>query len=302
MRVVIAGGTGFIGRALVRRLAAGGHHVTVLTRQDPGRASRSLPDAVAVCRWSPGTGAPLEPVDGADAVVNLAGATIARRWTRAAKRLIVDSRVGATGSLIQAIRASQAPPRVLVNASAVGYYGPRGDEWVTEDDPPGSDFLATVCRRWEEAACAAEPLGVRVVLLRTGLVLGRGGALPRLALPFRLFAGGPLGSGRQWMPWIHLDDCAALISFALQDDRIRGPINVTAPNPVPNREFARALGRALGRPAALPVPAPLLRAALGEMADMLLTGQRAVPRRAMALGFQFRFAELEPALGDVLGR
>src|SRR5690606_2379223 len=197
--------------------------------------------------------------------------------------------------------ASSSPPRVLVNASAVGYYGPRGDEFVTETDPPGEDFLARVCREWEAAATAAEAAGVRVVRLRIGLVLGRGGALARMSLPFRFLVGGPIGSGKQWMPWIHIDDLTGRIRFYVEEDSLRGAVNGTAPNPVRNRDFARTLGRVLRRPALLPAPAFALRLVFGEMADMLLTGQRAIPKAGLAAGFRCRFTELEPALRAIYG-
>src|SRR5690606_37850599 len=255
MRVVIAGGSGFIGRSLAKGLLERGHAVTILTRRPPDAVAGGLPAGAAVQRWDPGQ--PLDPgvLDGAGAVVNLAGATIARRWTAAARRLILDSRVQSTQALVQAIKALATPPRVLVNASAVGYYGPRGDEPVTEAERPGSDFLAQVCREWEAAARAAEGAGVRVVRLRLGLVLGRGGALSRMSVPFRLLVGGPLGSGRQWMPWIHIDDVTGLVALALEREGLAGPVNGTAPNRVRTREFALTLGRVLGRPAVVPAPA-----------------------------------------------
>lgn len=301
MRVVIAGGSGFIGRSLAKGLLERGHAVTILTRRPPDAVAGGLPAGAAVQRWDPGQ--PLDPgvLDGAGAVVNLAGATIARRWTAAARRLILDSRVQSTQALVQAIKALATPPRVLVNASAVGYYGPRGDEPVTEAERPGSDFLAQVCREWEAAARAAEGAGVRVVRLRLGLVLGRGGALSRMSVPFRLFVGGPLGSGRQWMPWIHIDDVTGLVAFALEREGLAGPVNGTAPNPVRNREFALTLGRVLGRPAVVPAPAWALRLVLGEMSAMLLTGQRALPEAALRAGYRFRHTELEPALRAVYG-
>ncbi|HEY8416956.1 MAG TPA: TIGR01777 family oxidoreductase [Limnochordales bacterium] len=301
MRIVIAGGTGFIGRALVPKLVERGCTVTVLTRQAPTAAHRLLRAPVTVVQWRPTD--PPDPglVEGADAVVNLAGATIARRWTPAARRLILESRVQVTTALVEAIRRAAAPPRVLVNASAVGFYGPRGDEPVTEADGPGSDFLAQVCLAWEAAAGAAQAAGVRVVLLRTGLVLGRGGALSRMRVPFLFFVGGPLGSGRQWVPWIHMDDVTGLIAFSLENKALQGPVNGTAPNPVRNREFAAVLGRVLRRPAVVPTPAFLLRWVLGEMSSMLLTGQRAVPAAALRAGYSFRFPTLEPALRAIYG-
>lgn len=295
MRVLVAGGTGFIGRSLILELLAAGHDAVVLTRR-PQEARAVLPPGVGVRGWSPPEPLESSVLAGTDAVVNLAGAGIARRWTDAAKREILSSRTAATTALIQAMQTLSARPRVLVNASAVGYYGPRGDEIVTETDPPGDDFLAQVCREWEAAATGAEALGVRVVRLRIGLVLGRGGALSRMSLPFRFFVGGPMGSGQQWMPWIHMDDLTGLVRFALDNDGLSGPVNGTAPNPVRNGDFALALGRVLRRPAGLRTPAAALRLVFGEMAGMLLTGQRAIPQAALAAGYRFRYQELVPAL------
>lgn len=301
MHVVVAGGTGLIGGALVSELVRSGRRVTVLTRRPEAEARRRLPADVSVVRWAAdGRAAPL-PAD-TDAVVNLAGAAIARRWTNAAKRLIVDSRLNSTRGIVSAIEAMEQRgkmPPVLINASAVGYYGPRGDEPVTEAGEAGDDFLARVCVQWE--AAAMEATGARVVLLRTGFVVGRGGALPLMMLPFRLFVGGPLGSGQQWMPWIHIDDVVGLIQFALDNETITGPVNVSAPEPVQNREFARALGRVMRRPSFVPTPAWTMRLVLGGMAEMVLTGQRAVPRAALEAGYRFRFTDLEPALRDVIG-
>lgn len=299
MHVVVAGGTGFIGGALVAELLRSGHRVTVLTRQ--AEAGRRLPADVSVVRWSgEEPSAPL-PAD-TDAVVNLAGATIARRWTQAAKRLIVDSRVNTTRAIVHALQGLErrdGGKPVLINASAVGYYGPRGDEPVTEADSAGSDFLALVCTQWE--AAAREATDARVVLLRTGFVVGKGGALPLMMLPFRLFVGGPLGSGRQWMSWIHIDDVVGLIRYALENETVVGPINGSAPEPVRNRDFVHTLGRVMRRPSFMPAPALAMRLVLGEMADMILTGQRAIPRAALDAGYRFRFTDVEAALRDVLG-
>lgn len=323
MRIVVAGGTGFIGSALVEDLASAGHEVTVLTRQRPERATPAGgaggPSAgakgegpgrgsVNFVQWDPagdlsGAGDRLDAlvatVDGADAVVNLAGATLARRWTKASKALIVDSRVASTRALVQAMETTDAPPAVFVSASAVGYYGPRGDQIISEDSAPGEDFLADVCRRWE--AEAERATRTRVVLARIGLVLGDGGALGMMALPFRLFVGGPLGSGRQWMPWIHLDDAVGMFRLAIEKD-IEGPLNVVGPQPLRNKDFVKVLGRVMGRPSFMPAPAFAMRALLGEMADMVLTGQRAMPHVATAAKYKFRFEDAEAALQDVFGR
>jgi uncharacterized protein (TIGR01777 family) len=295
MTIVIAGGTGFLGAALIRAFRADGHRALVLTRRPRREDDRA---------WNPGDPSDrswMTVVDGADAVINLAGESIAtRRWTAARKRALRDSRVNATTSLVQAIEAARRRPPVLLSASAIGIYGNRGDESLTEDSAPGSDFLAGICLEWERLARKAAPAS-RVVLLRTGLVLHRsGGVLPPLALPFRLFVGGPVGSGRQYMSWIHLDDWVGLVKWALATNIVLGPLNLTAPAPVTNADFGRALGRALGRPSFMPTPAFALKLALGEMADaLILGGQRVLPARAQAMGYEFRYAQLESALKAV---
>ena len=301
MKIVIAGGTGFLGRPLARALAADGREVVVLTRRPS--APPATPEARFVT-WRPEGigGAWAAEIDGAGAVVNLAGESIAaRRWSSTQKQRILDSRLQATRSLAEAVRSAARPPLAFVSGSAVGYYGPLGDEIVTEATPAGSDFLAGVCAKWESEAAHAGGTGTRVACMRTGLVIERdGGALPRMLLPFRLGAGGPLGSGRQYMPWIHRDDWVALVRWAIDTPAALGPINATAPRPVTNQEFSRALGRALHRPAFMPAPAFALRLALGEMADaLLLSGQRAVPAKAEHLGFRFRYTLLDEALGAI---
>lgn len=288
MRVVIAGGTGFLGTALAQSLRADAHHVTVLTRRPQSAGQVSWNDAAAA-------------IDGADAVVNLAGEPLdAGRWTDARKQRILNSRLDATNAIVAAINAVPRAPGVLVSASAIGIYGPLADQPVTEDAAPGDDFLASVCVAWERAARAAEER-TRVVLLRTGLVLDRHhGALPRLALPFSLFAGGPMGSGRQWWSWIHVADWVGLVRSAIAVGGVAGPVNLTAPQPVTNREFAATLGQVLARPALLPAPGFALRLLLGEMADaLILSGQRVLPQRAIEAGYAFRFPALEPALRDI---
>ena len=295
MTVIVAGGTGFLGTALQAHLRNTGHVVRLLTR----RRTQGDDDAI---EWQPdGTVGPwASALDGCDAVVNLAGAGIAdARWTAARKRVLRDSRIQSTRSLALAIDRAARPPAVFVSASGTGYYGDRGAELVTEETPPGLDFLARLCVEWEHEAEQART--TRVVTLRNGLVMERsGGALGKMLLPFRLGLGGPLGPGTQYLPWIHVDDWLALMTELLSNADARGAFNATAPSPATNAQFTRALGRALGRPAFIPVPAFALRTALGELADTLLTGQRAVPRRAEQLGFTFRFKEIEPALRDAL--
>ncbi len=306
MRVVITGGTGLIGSAVARRLAAEGTEVVVLTR-DPSKV-QGLPPGVRAAAWDGKSGEGWSELLGPDtAILHLAGESIGDgRWTAAKKARIRDSRVQSGEAVLAAVRQAVgrgAPPRALLQSSAVGYYGDSRDELVAEGHPPGPGFLADVCVAWEASTAGVEELGVRRAQLRTGIVLDPdGGALPRMALPFRFAAGGPLGNGRQWVPWIHRDDEVEAIRFLLAEDGASGPFNLTAPNPVRNRDFMKTLGRVLGRPSFLPAPDFALRAALGEMADMVLQGQRAVPRRLEELGYAFRFAGLEPALRDLLGK
>jgi uncharacterized protein (TIGR01777 family) len=300
MKVVVAGGTGFLGRALSQSLAADGQDVCLLTRGAGDRTYKSVP-------WTPNgeSGPWASAIDGADAVVNLAGESIAaKRWTAAQKQRILESRVRATRSLVAAIQGCPNPPSVFISGSAVGYYGPLADDVATEDTPPGSDFLARVCVAWEDEARRAATPRTRVACIRTGLVLARdGGALPPMLPPFRFGAGGRVGSGRQYWPWIHRQDWVDLVRWAMRTPDSGAVINATAPNPVTNAEFARALGRAMHRPALMPAPAFALRLLLGEMADALvLSGQRAVPRRAERGGFTFTYRTIDDALHAIFQR
>src|SRR5262245_3053966 len=302
MRTVIAGGTGFLGRALARALVTAGHDVVVLSR----RAAAGPSSNGRAVEWSPdGQGGDwVREIDGATAVVNLAGESIAaRRWSAAQKQRILESRVLATRSLVNAIRQAAQPPLVFVSGSAVGYYGPRGDEAVTEANAPGSDFLARVCIDWEAEARPAESL-TRVAYVRTGLVLDRNeGALPQMLPPFWVGAGGPVGSGRQYWPWIHVQDWVDLVRFVIQTPAATGALNATAPAPVTNAEFAAALARVLGRPAFLRAPGFALKSVLGELAGpLLLAGQRAVPAKAEALGVTFSYRRLDDALRAIFNR
>jgi hypothetical protein len=299
MRILLIGATGFIGRHLVRALARDGIDCTVVSRS--GRDPWSHP-AVRILREDPaGPGTWRDRASGADAVVNLAGEPLVdpwRRWTAARKRALWDSRVGTTRSAVAAIRSAHPAPPALVNASAVGYYGDRGEDVLDESAAPGNGFLADLSAAWERAAREAEPV-CRVVLLRTGIVLGKdGGVLARLLPMFRAGLGGPWGSGTQWWPWIHVADAVGLIRMAIER-QLSGPVNLTAPEPVTVAAFARALAKAVRRPAALRAPAALLRLALGEAADAMLVSQRVTPRRATEAGYRFRFPELEAALSDL---
>jgi hypothetical protein len=301
MRVTITGATGLIGSALVAKLRERGDDVTVLTR-DPQRARERLGGGVTAVPWDPGSGpAPAEALAGRDGVVHLAGENIAQRWTKAAKQRIVASRERGTRNLVDGLAAADPRPRVLVSSSGVGYYGFRGDEPLDEQAPLGNDFLAGVVAVWEREADRAAASGVRVVKLRTGVVLdAHGGALSKMLPPFKAGVGGPVAGGRQYLPWIHLDDVVAMIIQALEDEDWSGPINACAPEPVTNAEFSKALGRSLHRPAVAPVPALALRALYGEMADLVVYGQRAIPRRALELGYAFRHPDLDEALRSAL--
>jgi uncharacterized protein (TIGR01777 family) len=296
VRVAVVGATGLIGRALCAALVARGDDVTAVSR----RGAAGIPGADDVA-WDPEQGpVPGEALAGAAAVVNVAGAPMDRRWTVARKRAIRESRVLCTRLIAEAM-AGGGGPGVLVNASGTGYYGPRGDEELDETAAPGSDFLALTCVAWEREAARAAGAGVRVVMLRTGVVLAaEGGALPRLARPVRLFAGGPVGGGRQWLPWIHIDDEVGLIMHAIDRAQVAGPVNAVAPGAVRQREAVEVLARVLGRPSVLPVPAIAVRLAVGQMATLVLDGQRAVPRAALAAGYRFRYPELAPALRSLL--
>jgi uncharacterized protein len=292
MRVTITGASGLIGRPLVDALRDRGDDVTILSR-DPQRG----------VTWDPlSEPAPDEALAGRDAVVHLAGENVAQRWTDSAKRSIRESRVIGTQALLDGLRTADPRPGVLVSASAVGYYGDRGDEVLDESSDPGTDWLAGVCVDWEAAAREAEGLGMRVCSLRTGVVLSReGGALAKMLPPFRVGLGGPVAGGGQYMPWIHLDDVVGLYLAALDAPAYTGPINATGPAPVTNRDFSKALGRVLHRPAVAPVPKLAVRLLFGEMAEIVTGGQRAVPKRAAELGYDFRHPRLDPALEDVLG-
>jgi len=300
MKAVVAGATGFIGHTLLEFLIAQGYETVVLTRRPAANTgSRTLQ-----VKWDgQTTGEWVRQIGSADAVINLAGENIAEgRWTPARKKKIIESRLSTARTLVNAIAASGRKPGVFVNASAVGYYGnvPTGD--VTEDHPAGKGFLAETCVRWEAEAMKAAGSGVRVVLPRIGIVLGEnGGALAKMVPPFKHFLGGPLGSGRQWFPWIHVEDVAGSILHAMEDVTVSGPFNASAPNPVSMKEFCTTLARVLSRPCLAKVPAAVLKILMGEMAEMILGGQKAIPEKILLRGYAFRYPELEPALRVILG-
>ena len=301
MNIAILGGTGFIGTQLVQTLALANHHITLLSR-NPASAQNPRIPSVEARLWDP-AGNLSQVLEGTDAVINLAGESIgSNRWSKPQKERILSSRVSATQAIVRAIGHTRRKPTVLLNASGVGYYGHVASGDVTEDSPRGNDFLSGVCARWEEEARSAEQFGVRVVLLRSGLVLAKnGGSLLKLMLPFRLFAGGPLGSGQQWFPWIHLEDEVGAIVFCLMHPEVSGPANLVAPHSVTMSQFCTSLGKAMRRPSWLRVPSVVLKVAIGEMAEgLVLVGQKAIPKKLAANGFDFKYQDVDTALGAIL--
>jgi uncharacterized protein (TIGR01777 family) len=296
MKIVITGATGFIGSILTDRLWNQFHTLVLLSRRPPAEVGVTKKEWLA---WNPGASGEWEKaIDGADGVINLGGEPIAgKRWSEAQKVLLRSSRIDSTRALVNAIAKANIKPKFLLSASAVGYYGSRGDEKVTEESAPGNDFLSRLCVDWEAEARKAEAHGVRVAIIRTGIVLDRGqGALKKMVPPFKIFLGGPLGPGKQWMPWIHIEDEIGLLLFLMENDNARGAFNATAPNPVTMEEFAKALGDVLNRPSWVSVPPSALALLSGEMADMLLTGQRALPEAALKLGYVFKYPTIVEAL------
>jgi len=301
MKILVTGSSGLVGTALGSELARAGHTVCRLVRPQSA-AGEGANEGFAVA-WNPATGELGGAGVGADAVVNLAGASIAGgRWTTQRKELLRTSRVDSTRALVNVLARMNARPSVLVSASAIGIYGDRGDETLTEESKPGTDFLAGLAQEWEAEALKAEALGIRVVLARFGIILAReGGALPKMMLPFKFGAGGKLGSGQQWMSWVALEDVVGILRLAIENNSARGPINIVAPQPLQNAEFTKVLGKAMHRPALFLAPAFALRLALGEMADaLLLASQRVLPRAIEKLGYRFLHADLTPALARIL--
>ncbi|MCB8817514.1 TIGR01777 family oxidoreductase [Desulfosporosinus shakirovi] len=302
MNVLIFGGTGFVGRNLIEELLVNGYKVSVVTRNHQ-KTVNQFGNKIQVIEWD--NIAPLSSIyklDQIDVVINLAGESIgSRRWTNSVKDEIIASRIRTTGAIVAAINNGTIQPKVLINASAVGYYGLCEDEEITESAEAGQDFLAQVCREWENEAYKVQNTGTRVATIRIGVVLGNEGALNRMALPFRYFIGGPLGNGNQWLSWIHIRDLTSMIRFIIEHQELAGPINAVAPNPVRMGEFSKMLGKILARPSWLPVPEILLKIALGQMAEMLLHGQRAVPKKVLSADFKYKFPKLKVALENAMG-
>ncbi|MBI3313667.1 MAG: TIGR01777 family protein [Candidatus Omnitrophica bacterium] len=304
MKIVISGGTGFVGGALIEELAEKGHRITVLTR-NPSHTHYPPNSPMKAVTWDAKTlGIWAEELNGADAIINLAGEPlVGKRWTAKQKARLRASRLDSTRALVDALRKASQKPRVLINASAVGYYGPVESETVTESHPKGHDFLADTCEEWEKEALKAETFGLRVVCMRFGIILEKnGGALAKMLPPFQFFIGGPLGSGKQWLPWIHRADVIGGILFSIGNPKISGPVNFTAPNPATMKDFCKTLAQVLHRPSWAPVPGFILKILLGEMSSVLLTGQKAVPAKFLQAGFAFRYPELREALVSILKR
>jgi len=305
MKVAITGATGFVGSRLVERLTQDKHDIVVLTR-DADRARRVFPvsafPSLDIVAYTPTqSGDWQQAINGCDAVVNLAGASIAdERWTTERKQVILNSRKVGTEKLVEAIAQADQKPTVLVNSSAIGYYGMSETATFDESSTPGDDFLAQVCKEWEAAAEAVTPLGVRLVILRTGIVLGMGGALAKMLPPFKLFAGGPIGSGRQWFSWVHRDDLVALIVKALSDSQMQGAYNATAPHPVRMEKFCDELGKAMNRPSWMPVPNFVLELLLGDGAQVVLQGQQVLPKRTLDSGFTYQYTTPDQAIEEIL--
>jgi len=302
MKIIVAGGSGFIGSELIRRLVDAKHDVVLLSR-NPGAARQLEKDSLKIVQWDGKTvGSWSQFIDGADAVINLSGENIAaKRWSESQKTRLINSRIDPTRAILQSINQATKKPRVLVSASAVGYYGNFGDGDVTETQPKGEGFLSNLCEQWEQEALYAEKYGLRVVLLRIGIVLEpSGGALKKMLPPFKLLIGGPLGSGKQWFPWIHREDVLNVILFALENDSLSGAVNAASPSPVTMKEFACSLGKVMGKLSWISVPSVILKIGLGEMSEMLLGGRRIIPKKLLDNAFVFQYPDLDNALDGLM--
>ncbi|MCP3033410.1 TIGR01777 family oxidoreductase [Halobacillus sp. A1] len=299
MNIVVTGGTGFVGSKLTEELVQSGHHVYILTRNPDGHENTASTTFVG---WLKDEYSPWEELPSIDAIVNLAGESLnSGRWTEEKKQSIMQSRIDATEGVLEIIQKLKTKPEALINASAVGYYGQSKTKTFTEETvEPGNDFLANVVVEWEKRAAKAVDLGVRTAYIRFGIVLGEQGALPKMAIPYKLMIGGRVGSGEQWVSWIHVDDVVGLIRYAIEHAHVQGPVNGTAPNPKRNKDFGQTLGDVINRPHWIPAPAFALKTALGEMSIMLLGGQSVVPKKAIEYGYEFKYPELEPALQSIL--
>jgi len=302
MNVLIFGGTGFLGTKLTKELISSGYKVSVITRNRQITEDK-VESNVDLIEWD--NISPLSSIYDSkdfDVVINFAGESIGnRRWSNSVKQEILNSRISTTRSIVNAINDGTMNPKVLINASAVGYYGPRQDDKITESEGPGQDFLAEVCRKWEDEAYKVQNEFTRVVTIRIGLVLGSQGALTRMVLPYKFYVGGPLGKGNQWLPWIHIQDLVRMLRFIIEHDEVTGPVNGTAPEPVRMKEFSKVLGEILKRPSWFPVPEFILKIVLGQMSEMLIHGQRAIPQKISDIGFEFKLPDLRSALEDALG-
>ncbi|MFC7064211.1 TIGR01777 family oxidoreductase [Halobacillus seohaensis] len=299
MKIAITGGTGFVGTKLTNELVHAGHYVYILTRNPDQHYDT---DKTTYVGWLQEKYTPWDELPTLDAIVNLAGESLhSGRWTNAKKKSIMDSRIEATEGVLELIRHLKTPPEVLINASAVGFYGQSKTKTFTEEtEKPGNDFLANVVVEWEKRANKARDLSVRPVFVRFGIILGENGALPKMTIPYKLMIGGNLGSGDQWMSWIHVDDVAGLIQFAIQEKKVEGPLNGTAPNPKRNKDFGQTLGKVIGRPHWMPAPSFAIQSVLGEMSVLLLEGQSVIPKKATLHGYEFQYPELESALKAIL--
>ncbi|SMB83409.1 hypothetical protein SAMN00017405_1036 [Desulfonispora thiosulfatigenes DSM 11270] len=300
MKVVVFGGTGLVGRKLIAYLLDNGHEVMIVSR-NINKSKNIFSYEVSHIEWDYFTNLIPAGMEDADCIINLAGVSIAdKRWNQKTKDAILKSRINATRAIVQSMKQKIINPKILINASAVGYYGDRGDEALTEESAPGDDFLANVCKKWEMEALEAQELGVRVVLIRTGIVLGDGGVLDKITLPYKFFMGGTLGSGKQWFSWVQEDDLAKIYLYCLENESVSGPVNATSLEPLTMKELNKVLGNVLKKPSFLFIPGFLIRLVMGEMADVVLKGQRALPQKITRLGFEYKYPQIKKALEEII--